>query len=211
MRRLFLATGMLASMIIHAQPIDSAMEVTRYVAWLTPVGKKSVTIDGVAIGLMALPSRVGHLKINGLNVEVLPMAVFTVFGGIIWTMVNVMPIPENDLYADSSPGIRTEIHGLSISAGMFEDVKMNGVSLNLVNSYVTISEGVEISFIMNSNYQFSGAQLSMFGNRAVEGKGVQVGMFNSCDHGRVFQFGFLNRIGKRVLPIINFSLKKKQT
>jgi len=44
---------------------------------------------------------------------------------------------------------------------------MGGVSLS-INSYVSYSDGLEMSMFMNSNYQYSGVQLAIFGNRAVE-------------------------------------------
>jgi hypothetical protein len=88
-------------------------------------------------------------------------------------------------------------------------VEMHGWSINLANSYVAYSYGTEMSFVMNSNFYFSGSQLSMWGNRAVEGRGLQFGMFNSCQNGSVVQIGLLNRIGNRVLPLINLNLKKR--
>lgn len=179
---------------------------TRYVAWLTPTGNNHVTIDGAAIGLMALPNIDGHLRVNGSSIELLPVAIFTLPGSMINTMINVV---MDDLYAKESKGIRTEIHGVSISAGVFEDVEIHGVSINLVNSYASISRGLEMSFVMNSNYSFTGAQLSGWGNRAVKGKGFQLGFFNSCEDCYVVQIGALNRIGKRILPLINFRLKKR--
>jgi len=171
--------------------------------WVTPTGKNNVAIYGLALGLMALPNY-GHLQIGGINVELNPFAIFTLPGSMITTMLN--PI-EGDFYADPAEGIRTEIHGISISAGMFEEVEMNGVSLN-INSYVGVSHGLELSMWMNSNYSYFGTQLSLWGNRAVEGNGLQVGCFNSCKDCRGIQIGFLNRMGNRVLPIINFNFRK---
>lgn len=198
--RIFLAACLLLPIPLYGQTAR-----TRYVAWVTPVGNNNVTIDGVAVGLMALPGKEGHLRINGLNIELVPVAIFTLPGSMILTMMNVV---VGDSYAEPPTKIRTVIHGLSISGGMFEEVEMHGVSFN-INSYSGFSHGVEVSFFMNSNYMFSGVQLSMMGNRAVKGKGFQLGFYNSCDDCRVVQIGFLNRIGHRVLPLINFSLKKR--
>ncbi len=202
MKRFFLICCVLIPVYASSQK-----QRTRYVAWVTPVGNNYVTINGIAAGLMALPNTEGHLQINGLNLELLPVAIFTLPGGMIATMINV---GFADVYAEESEKIRTEIHGVSISGGVFEDVEIHGVSFNLFNSYASISRGLEMSLVMNSNYSFAGAQLSAWGNRAVKGKGLQVGFFNSCEDCNVVQIGFLNRIGKRVLPLINFRLKKKQ-
>lgn len=201
MKRLFLIGWLLIPVYVFSQKNR-----TRYVAWVTPVGNNYVTIDGLAVGVMALPNIDGHLRINGLNLELLPLAIFTLPGAMINTMVNV---GTADGYAKESEGIRTEIHGVSISGGVFEDVEIHGVSFNLFNSYASISKGIEMSYVMNSNYIFTGVQLSGWGNRAVKGKGLQVGFFNSCDDCHVVQIGVLNRIGGRILPLINFRLKKK--
>ena len=39
------------------------------------------------------------------------------------------------------------------------------------------------------------------------GKGLQIGLFNSCKEGKVVQIGLLNKIGKRTIPLLNFKLK----
>ncbi len=197
----------LIGLLLTAFFIEGQGQITRYVLWITPTGKNNVIIDGLALGIMAQPaSPEGSLRINGINVEVLPLAVFTMPGSMVLTMLNV---PEGNLYAEAPERSNSVIHGVSISGGMFEQVEMHGLSLNLINSYVGFSYGTEMSFVMNSNYSFSGSQLSGWGNRAVEGHGLQFGLFNSCQSGRVVQIGMFNRIGNRVLPLINFDLRKK--
>lgn len=200
MRKIFLAVCLFLPTYIYSQEPR-----TRYGVGLTPTGKRNVTIHGLAIGVMAHAKVGGHLKVNGLNVEILPVAVFTVPGSMFATMLNVA---LNEYYENKPEMVNTEIHGLSISGGLFEEVAMDGVSLN-INSYASYSRGFELTMFMNSNYWYSGVQASVLGNRAVEGNGVQVGLFNSCQNCRGIQIGFLNRMGSRVLPIINFSFGKR--
>ena len=188
-------------------PSIAQLKRSRYILWLTPTGKNYVTINGLAVGLAALPiGNPGTLRVNGLNAEINPTSVLTIFGGMIYTMLN--PV-VNDIYAEEPEQIQTEIRGLSISPGLFEEVETHGVSVNLINSYASISRGVEMSLIMNSNFEFSGVQLSGIGNRVVKGKGLQVGLFNSCQDCHVVQIGILNRIGNRVLPLVNVRLKRR--
>ena len=138
--------------------------------------KRNVTIDGLAIGLMAHPSVGGHLQIRGLNHELIPLAIFTLPGSMFTTILNPLVV---EFYAAPAENVTIDLRGISISGGMFEEVAMGGVSLS-INSYVSYSNGLEVSMFMNSNYQYSGAQLALFGNRAIEGSGLQLGMFNSC-------------------------------
>ena len=177
----------------------------RYVLWFTPTGKNDVVINGLAIGPMSLSAgKTGSLTINGANLEVVPVAFFTMIGSMFTTMINVAEPSE---YAQQY-AITTRIRGFSLSGGLFEPVEMSGVSLNF-NTYAGISNGVEVSLFSISNYSFSGAQLSTYGNRSVEGRGLQFGLFNSCQDCTGIQIGALNRMGNRVLPLINFRFRKK--
>ena len=178
----------------------------RYVLWFTPTGRHSVKINGLAVGLFSeVPGNEGQLRINGVNVEVLPFAAIMVFGATFYTMGCVF---DDEMLPETPRRYTTEIHGFSLSAGMLEEVHTNGLTWNFL-SYVGNSRGVELSMVMNSNYEFSGVQGALFGNRAVAGKGFQLGMFNTCqDCDKIVQLGFLNRIGDRVLPIINLRFGK---
>jgi hypothetical protein len=204
MRKAIVAICLLFPLIAFAQK-SRPKDVTRFLFWITPTGRNNVTIDGVAVGPMSLPTtRGGKLRINGANLEVVPVAFFTIIGSMFTTFINAF---GDDYYAEPYD-INTEIHGISISGGLFEKVKMNGLSLNM-NSYAGTSNGIEFSCWGNSNYSYSGLQLSAYGNRAVEGRGVQIGSFNSCQDCTGIQIGFINRMGRRVLPLINFSFRKR--
>ena len=206
MTRSLLVACLLVPTLLCGQSSRSRNQIIHYLAWITPTGRNRVVVDGVAVGLISQPaSPEGELRINGLNFEVLPVSFFTTFGSMFTTMGN---ITDTDYYAEAS-SISTEIHGFSFSGGLFEGVEMNGMSWNFFNSYASNSHGLEVTGFMNSNYSFSGAQLSIWGNRAIQGRGFQFGSFNSCEDCKVIQIGFLNRIGKRVLPIINFDLKRR--
>lgn len=175
----------------------------RYLLWFTPTGKNSVEIDGVAVGLFSeVPGDEGNLRVNGVNVEVLPFAVIMFFGASIYTMLCVI---DDTLLPEAPSRYTTEIYGFSLSAGMLEEVHTVGLTWNFL-SYVGDSRGVEMSMVMNSNHTFGGVQAAVIGNRAMEGTGFQLGGFNTCGNcHNIVQFGILNRIGNRVLPLVNFS------
>lgn len=175
----------------------------RYLLWFTPTGRNSVEIDGIALGLFSeVPGDEGQLRVNGVNVEVLPFAAIMFFGATFYTMLCVI---DDTMLPEAPARYTTEIHGFSLSGGMLEEVNTNGLTWNFL-SYVGDSRGVEMSLVMNSNYIFGGVQAATIGNRAAIGTGFQIGAINTCkDCHNIVQFGILNRIGNRVLPLLNFS------
>lgn len=200
--RAFLVVLLLIPVSIYGQKTR-----TRYGVWITPTGNNYITINGLGVGLAPVAGRKGTLTINGLNVDLLPVTVVLWPKSFFVTMLNPLFGPGNmDLF---DPDNRTRISGVSISPGLV-GVAMNGVSFNFI-SCAGDSRGLEISLWSNTNHTFSGMQLSGWGNIATKGKGFQLGLFNSCDSCNVVQIGLLNRIGNRVLPLINFKLKNKKT
>jgi len=158
------------------------------------------------VGLFSeVPGNEGALRVNGVNVEVLPFAAIMTIGAFYLTMFCIV---DDAALPEPPRRFTTEVHGLSLSGGMLDEVHTYGMTLNWL-SYVGESHGLEMSFVMNSNYGFSGVQAGLIGNRAVNGKGLQFGMFNTCqDCDGLVQIGFLNRIGRRVIPLINFNFGK---
>src|SRR5258706_13475865 len=112
MKNFFLTIGLLISICANGQESRH-----RYVLWPTPTGKRNVTIDGLAIGLMAHPSFGGHLQIRGLNVELIPFAIFTLQGSMVTTILSPLVA---EFYATPPDDVTTHIRGISISGGLFE-------------------------------------------------------------------------------------------
>lgn len=194
----------------------------RYGIFTTPVSKNT-QIDGVAIGLlMSVPWRhADYLKIDGLNLEISP------FGAIGAPLAFIASIfsPFNRDTSDHSNGdlgsynifpekndtSSTLINGLSVSiGGTVRETKINGVTLNGLINFGDCTNGFELTGFMNLHHEFNGIIIAGFRNKTTTGKGVQIGLFNTCKSGRLIQLGLLNRIGKRVTPFINFSFKKNK-
>jgi hypothetical protein len=193
----------------------------RNILWTTPVAKDT-KINGLAIGLMAIPwMDAESLKINGLNIDASP---FTLIGGI-FAIVGTISSPFSsaeksksdnpddigyrDVFPDSLLGHpATSIKGVSIGLGLFRDYELNGVGVNGLISFTEQTTGFEITGIMNLHYSFNGVLIAGLRNKTTKGKGLQIGLVNSCKEGKLIQIGLINKIGKRVFPIINFRLKK---
>lgn len=192
---------------------------TRHVIWTTPVSKNT-KINGMAIGMMAVPLRdADFLKINGLNIDASPFALFGGVFAIVGTIfspfnsaekskdLNPDDIGYRDVYPDSLLGQpSTSITGISIGLGLFRDYELKGVGVNGLISFTEYTSGFEVTGIMNLHYSFKGVSIAGLRNKATKGKGLQIGLINSCKEGKLIQIGLLNKIGKRVTPIINFSL-----
>jgi len=196
---------------------------TRNVVGLTPV-YRNVRINGLAIGFMGKPWREAEsLKINGVNVDTSPFALFggvlAIVGTFLAPFTNIEhtdgprdEIGFSDVFPDSiNVAPETEIHGLSLGAGLLRNTELHGVGINVFVSFSDQTSGVDLTGIMNLHYTFRGVLIAGLRNKTTTGKGVQIGLINTCKRGRVIQIGLLNRIGRRILPIVNISLRNRGT
>lgn len=85
--------------------------------------------------------------------------------------------------------IYSEMRGVSISGLMSRSNVLNGVSVAGLNTQTGVGNGLQVALI----------------NSAVEIRGIQIGLSNSAYRMRGVQIGLWNRIGKRGLPLLNFS------
>jgi phage replication-related protein YjqB (UPF0714/DUF867 family) len=86
------------------------------------------------------------------------------------------------------------MQGVQIAALGSRMGKLNGFSANLVFSDYQYLNGVMVAGIFN---------------KTKKGGGLQIGLVNISKEMRGVQIGLWNKIGKRGLPIINMSLKKR--
>lgn len=206
-----------------SRPIGQASVHIRNVIWTTPVHKNTI-INGLAIGFWPTPMRpADSLHINGVNIHASPLdfilaayaAVGTLFApfhpkGELRPGSDEEPLSSSRMFLDSpTTTIETHIKGVSLSVCGPGHAVMEGFSVNGVISTAIVMKGVECSGVMNLHYTFRGLMIAGMRNKTTRGKGVQIALFNNCKAGRVIQFGLINRIGKRTLPLMNFSLHKQ--
>ncbi|MDH7459698.1 hypothetical protein QEG73_00365 [Chitinophagaceae bacterium 26-R-25] len=200
----------------HAFSQDSPKTVARTkVIWTTPVSKNT-NVNGLAVGIMAWPwMKADSLKISGLNIEISP---FGLIGGIygLWgTFVfrrdttNAEAWASNRVFPEEDKFIETEIKGVSVSlGGLCGAANFSGTDINGFSCNANQMSGFELTGLMNLHYKFRGVMIAGLRNKVTTGNGVQIGLINTCKSGRVVQLGLINRIGKRIIPLINFSLNK---
>lgn len=183
--------------------------------------EKHCVVNGCALGLSIHPWSTWEdscfVKLNGLNVELGPLGlvggIYGTFFGLVGyrdTEGNVTSFFSNYGYSDSSFHVKygTFVNGLSISIGGLSETFNKGLIINGLSGYAHKTSGVQISGLLNETYEFNGVTIACIGNVTNKAKGVQIGLFNKCNTGQIFQIGLINRIGKRVMPILNFRFTK---
>lgn len=201
---------------------DSPVSVhTRNVIWTTPVRKNTI-INGIAIGIQSTTGGGANLlKINGLNIELEPFGIIGGLYAIGGTIASISrhSIPDSmiqgraDLvsrtaFTENNQHATSKIKGVSFSlGGLMDNLELSGVGINGVISFANRVNGIELTGIMNLHYEFNGIMIAGLRNKVTKVNGLQVGLINTCKDGRVVQLGLINRIGKRITPVLNFKLR----
>lgn len=199
-------TALLLTIQSYAQPdttkaqADSVKPVrTRHVAWFTPNGANY--INGLAVGLQAMPLRGQEMHINGINAEVGLVTMF-VFPYFIVDMVSskknfrmeYLDLKDTDVY----------VNGLSLSLGGLIGAQVNGISVSGGFSQLTRVRGLSLTGFSSRINTLHGVQLSGLCSRAKNGTGLQIGLWNRCENLKGIQLGLWNKNGKRSLPFLNW-------
>lgn len=197
---LFLSVQLPAQADTAAVPGDSVKAIrVRNVAWFTPSGADY--INGLAIGLQAIPLRKNKMHINGINTEAGLVTMF-VFPYFIVDMISsrkgfkmeYIDLDETDVF----------VNGLSLSFGGLIGAEVNGVSLSGGFSQLTRVRGLSLTGFSSRINTLRGVQLSGLCSRAKNGTGLQIGLWNQCENLKGIQIGLWNKNGKRSLPFLNW-------
>lgn len=204
---------------------DLRKDSIRYFSF-SPIYRKNARVDGLAFGVGHFENcRIKQQTVNGLNLEVSPMALALIpllhvpieglFVGINDKQINNVAFFDYDYETYikinglniSSGGFMggAQVNGLNISvfSGMNE---MNGISINATLLGTKSFNGISISGIANITDKGRGVQIAI-SNVSRNHKGIQIGLFNHSKNLRGFQFGLWNTNGKRKLPFINWQFK----
>ena len=182
---------------------------------------KHVVVNGISLGWSILPWSAGtdtcFVEMNGFNLELGPMGIIGGIWGAMGGFVggkdgngNRISFFSRHQYVDSIYNSKygTFVNGVSVSVGGIGETFNKGVIVNGLSCFSYTTTGLLVSGLVNSNYKFNGLSIAGLVNVAHVVKGVQIGLINKCETGQVLQIGLFNRIGKRIVPIINFRFKK---
>lgn len=175
--------------------------------------------NGLGIGWSSTISdycaHMDSIRINGTYINFSPFQVFVAGAGItMLPFVLFMPETYRNLEADTSIYIESktgnQLNGLGIS--LFEigdDFTFNGLHILILANSSEKLNGVSATLFYNEYKKFTGVMLSGVYNKTIEGKGLQIGLVNNSKKMTGLQIGLWNKIGKRGLPFLNMSFKKK--
>lgn len=178
---------------------------------------KNVTVHGLNVGLIDVDDEPHNTVTNGVRAELIGF-------GVLLPLIPYSPIVEDEahfkrMYGDvaddringlnlSLSGSACNCHVNGASAGYMGQIlrQVNGVSATMALNFVQISNGLQLSVMVNSSFRNRGLQLGGF-NSSVESRGVQIGITNFSEDLRGFQIGLWNRNGRRSLPLFNWQFK----
>jgi hypothetical protein len=186
---------------LNAQPDTSKPFKTKNIIWFTPCGTNK--IKGVAVGLQAMNINGERLIINGLNADIGLGGFIATPYAIFFALSSKKKQSPGFIEADSA---ETYINGLSISMGGEFNVNLNGINIagGVTGAYSI--NGISVTGIFTKTKKFRGICISGLHNIALNGRGIQIGLFNNCKDLKGLQLGLWNKSGKRGLPLINWGI-----
>lgn len=171
-------------------------------------------VNGLTISIYTAGKNDQQLEIRGMNMDFNPTGMF-IAGYMLFfhpfMVVNkpdttLIKIQRRPLYSYEDTMVIIKGFDLRLM-GSFPLARLSGFGLTAgVGTYSDLY-GVSISLFGSIAENLRGVQLSTVGNIARTGRGLQIGLFNRADACRCVQLGLLNRNGKSLMPLINWSRK----
>jgi len=170
--------------------------------WFTPSNANK--ISGINISLQCIQLKDEDLQIHGVHLGADVLSAIAAFYALFYLGIDNTLINMPDTLKKAQ--IQTRVSGLSLSGGgLGGSVLMNGFSINGCISTAVKTNGLVITGSQAFTGEFNGMVVCGLRNKAIKGRGVQVGLVNICKHLKGVQFGLLNVNSKRRLPLINWS------
>jgi len=165
-------------------------------------------VNGVALSLLTSPiNDQKSRKVNGFLLEAEPMSMFR---NVLWFMHGMLLTPDSSL-ATNTDDMNVFVEGFTISLmGPSSKSIYSGMTLAGVYTGIYTMKGVSITGLHTMTHDFNGVMISGVRNQSRKGKGLQIGLFNSCKDLRGIQIGLWNKNERRSLPFINWQFSKKK-
>lgn len=181
---------------------DDSVFRRKNIAWALPT--RANQINGLAVGIHTGQLYGRKLTINGLNINADVPAVFVSMMSSVMMLMKI-PLASISDSADTDWYITT-INGLSISmGGLMRGRNLNGIMLNGGMCSAMNARGIFVSGGYNIFTDFKGISIAGLRNVAAKGRGLQIGLLNTCKHFKGLQIGLWNVNSKRKMPFINWA------
>ena len=181
---------------------DTVKEKNRkYGVWYAP--SKATDVYGVLFNFAEEDS----VRVYGVEFNINPKALILTAAAPVVALFSIIVIPQWDIDNDGMYEIEFDkkIYGLQIKGLVMDDRSIvNGLNISWVGNIGGKTNGIIISPIVNVS-DVVGLTVAPMGNHGFYCRGVQIGLFNSCDNLKGFQVGLWNKNQKRKLPIINWA------
>lgn len=183
----------------------------RNVAWYIP--SKADQINGWAIGWLMLGAfEKDSVTINGFYTNISPLPALIIGFGLPYIIAAPFMKRKSEYWTELDSNIYgSHINGIAISFIMEEadTYIVNGLQISGISHGMYKLNGLSLTLGLSDYASFKGVMISGLNNNATHGKGLQIGLINRAKNLTGIQIGLWNRIGKRGLPFINMSFKKK--
>jgi hypothetical protein len=144
-------------------------------------------------------------RINGLNLSATGTFCHCQTNGLAAGLIGQMHFQVNGLSASLFVNFTQKLNGIMVSA--YNDAYyMNGLQLGYMNSG-SKTKGVQIGIFGNGAVEMKGLQIGLV-NISKKLKGLQIGLFNKSKKLKGFQIGLWNVNQKRKLPFVNWNFKR---
>lgn len=174
----------------------------------SPMSSKTDVVNGLVLGAFHIAEKErGYKQINGLNLEVNPLAFIFIVSHFSETDdTTECYLKHNGLHISTSGYLRSVmLNGVGVSA-FNVGYAANGVTVNVLENYCGILNGLHITAFLNQCRNGNGLLLAAV-NYTENYNGLQVGLFNRARRLRGVQLGLWNKNEKRSLPFINWNFK----
>jgi hypothetical protein len=217
MKTIILLLITLLSATGFSQPVQDTLK-KRIIA-LTPLSEKVSHVNGLAVGLGQINGGTNKKVINGVNLEVNPLALFLLAAASEEDTVLVI---QNGLHISAGGfmgrtvhnGVGVSLYNYTVASRGISITGFTSVSKSFSGLHTAIffinghkASGVTAAFIINNAETFKGLQICGY-NKAKELNGLQIGVFNRTQKLKGVQIGLWNINEKRALPLINWNFKK---
>jgi hypothetical protein len=201
-RKALIACLMALPVILQAQISETQFpDRTRKIIWHTPCGASG--INGLAVGFQATRCGEGMLTIKGVNAD---LGIAAAYATPYFVASNFFSKKKKQQLVVHPDSASTIIYGLSVSYGGEASVAIHGVNIAGGITLASKLYGFSLTGVYSNTYEFRGVCIAGLTNKAIKGKGLQVGLFNSCTQLKGLQIGLWNKSGKRGLPFINWGV-----
>jgi len=104
--------------------------------------------------------------------------------------------------------VNHDLKGVQVAPVNYTIYTAQGFVFGMFN-YSADLKGLQIG-LSNGTDTIEGLQMAVYNRCGTLTGGIQVGLFNKADEGCGVQIGLLNKIGKRVIPLINWQRRHQK-